>query len=212
MFIYLITNDVNDKAYVGLHSGRDLRKRWTTHRSFARRGSRSLISLAIRKHGAEKFHITSVWSGHIPLDNLKILERYFIRCFRTKHPDGYNLTDGGDGTFGLKHTDAERRARSLRMKLQIQTGNIPPHKGLKRPSEIWRRISAAKTGKKRKPFTAEAKANMSAALMGNKHMLGSKQSAETVAKRVASRAGYKHSEETKAKIRESNRRLRRPAP
>lgn len=195
MFIYAITNDKNAKVYVGLHSGRDLRRRWCTHRSFAMRGSRSLISRAIRKYGAEKFHITSLWSGHISIERLYVLERYFIQSLGTRSPNGYNLTDGGDGTLGYRHSEEECRKRSERMK-----GHLPPWTGKKRPLEVGRRISAAKTGKKRSPQSPEWRAKISASLIGNKRSLGNKVSSEVIARRVASRAGYSHSEETRNKI------------
>ena len=170
MFIYAITNDVNDKAYVGLHYGSDLRTRWTTHRSFAKRGSNSLISRAMRKHGIEKFHITSVWSGYIPVESLKILEKYYIRCFQTKVPNGYNLTDGGVGTPGFRHSDEERMRRIERMKLQISTGNIS-----RQPPEHYEKLAQKTRGKKRGfhwPITEEGRRRISEASKGNKHGLG----------------------------------------
>jgi hypothetical protein len=30
------------------------------------------------------------------------LEKYYIKKYNTKAPNGYNLTDGGDGIFGCK--------------------------------------------------------------------------------------------------------------
>jgi group I intron endonuclease len=192
MFIYAITNDVNDKVYVGLHSGRDLQKRWVTHRSFAKRGSRSLISRAILKHGEDKFHITSIWSGHIPLQNLKQLERYFIRCFNTRAPNGYNLTAGGDGTFGYRHTPEERGRRSERMRQQIASGNIVSTKGKMRPLEVVRKIITSRTGKKnQKPVSDETRKKWSESRRGNKNALGYKQSPETIAKSVAGHAGWR---------------------
>lgn len=111
MFIYAITNDVNDKVYVGLYSGVDLRKRWHRHRWGGHHNKGSLIHKAMHKHGVDKFHITAVWSGHfhaapeIAIQKLQQLERYYISSFQTKSPNGYNLTDGGGGAAGFKHSE-----------------------------------------------------------------------------------------------------------
>jgi group I intron endonuclease len=207
MFIYAITNDVNEKVYIGLHYGRDLRTRWTTHRSFANRGSQSIIYLAIRKYGIEHFHITAIWSGHVSLVNLKKLECYYIRSFQTKTPNGYNLTDGGDGVPGYRHTDEERARRSEKMRRQIQTGNISTWAGKKRgiiDPNLYKNLSARFKGRPSWPLTEEGRARISAASKGNKRSLGIKKSPETIAKTIASRAGYRHSEETKRKIGSAN--------
>lgn len=74
--------------------------------------------------------------------------------------------------------------------------------------ETMRRKAALRRGV---PRTAEAKANMSAALKGKKlskehreklaqAKIGTKQSPEQIANRVASRRGYRHSEETLQKM------------
>ncbi len=205
MFIYAITNDVNDKAYVGLHCGIDLRTRWITHRSFSKRGSNSLISLAMRKHGIEKFHITSVWSGHISLAKLKALERYYIQCFGSRVPNGYNLTEGGDGTPGFRHSEEERKRRRERMKAQIISGNIPSIRGQKKNQEVIKKMVASRRGKKnKKRKSEEERKRIGQQMKGNRYMAGYKWSAESIAKRTASRAGYKHSEETRRKIAASN--------
>ena len=67
--------------------------------------------------------------------------------------------------------------------------------------------------KKGIPLSLETKAKLSASLRGQKRpeasrrLTGKKQSPELVAKRVASRKGYCHSEETKNKIGMANRTL-----
>lgn len=112
MFIYCVTNDVNEKAYVGLYRGTDLRKRWVRHLyDAAKFRSCQPFHAAMRKHGADKFHITSVWSGTVPLKRLGELEKYFIRTLQTKQPNGYNLTGGGSGMLGVKQTEEHIRKR-----------------------------------------------------------------------------------------------------
>jgi group I intron endonuclease len=108
MFIYAITNDVNDKSYIGLHAGHRLADRWQNHLKQVRAGSRLAIHHAMRKYGIERFHIAAIWSGHIDSAVLALAERYFIKCFQSKSPKGYNLTDGGDGAPGLTDETLQR--------------------------------------------------------------------------------------------------------
>jgi len=62
------------------------------------------------------------------------------------------------------------------------------------------KMSKAHKGKKLPPLSLEQKLAIS------KRQLGKKQSIETIKKRVESRKGYKHSEETKRKIGKSNKK------
>jgi group I intron endonuclease len=146
MFIYCITNDVNDKAYVGSYTGTDLRRRWSVHLSHARRGNGKCRALhsAMRKHGLGKFHIVSLWSGHLnSRTKLGELESYFVHCFGTKAPLGYNLTDGGDGVTGSHvnsgratrgsgwhHTPEARRRISETQKGRVNVGRKPSEEAL----------------------------------------------------------------------------------
>lgn len=188
MFIYLITNDVNDKAYVGLFSGRRLRQRWAVHKWDAMGASQIPLHRAMRKHGIEKFHIVSVWSGHITRENLARLEKYYISSFNTKSPNGYNLTDGGDGSIGFRHSEETRKFLRERF--------------LNKPvSETTRKkIGLIHKGK---IISARQKAAVSLKMRGNKHLLGHVHSVETRAKISAAGKGRKDSEETKKKKRAS---------
>jgi predicted XRE-type DNA-binding protein len=93
----MITNDINNLAYVGYHIGNDLSERWRGHLQSVREGSKTHFHNAIRKYGKDKFHIIPVCSGHVLIAELRILEIYYIRCFNTRTPHGYNLTRGGVG-------------------------------------------------------------------------------------------------------------------
>jgi group I intron endonuclease len=181
VFIYVITNDVNDKAYVGLHSGTDLNKRWGNHLASARMGESCALYNAIRKYGENKFHITAIWSGYILPDKLKMLERYYIRCFQTMRPNGYNLTEGGDGSFGFRHS--EEHKQSMR--------------GRPFSQETRQKMSRLHKGK---TISAEQRRTVSEKMRGNKHLLGHRHSEETRAK--LSIAGRKRivTEEMRAKL------------
>lgn len=91
--IYLITNDVNSKVYVG-QTIQTLNKRFNGHCCYSKsdRSSNMYIKRAIHKYGRDKFHITLL--EECPIDLLNERERYWI-SFYNSYNEGYNLTKGG---------------------------------------------------------------------------------------------------------------------
>lgn len=98
--IYLITNLVNGKRYVGKII-LTLAKRWSLHKSDARRGTGFPISRAIRKYGAKNFSI-EVLALAVPR-RLDGLEKKFIKYLNTlvDNKCGYNSDEGGRGNRGF---------------------------------------------------------------------------------------------------------------
>ena len=94
MTVYAITNDVNSKRYVGACQI-PLRQRWSGHRSKAKHGSHHFIHAAMREIGIERFKVIVLWHGETSVEELKNLEKYYIRALGTQTPGGYNETDGG---------------------------------------------------------------------------------------------------------------------
>ena len=88
--IYLITNKINSKQYVGqtIHP----EKRWWEHqnRAAAHRDEYP-IHLAINKYGADNFNFEVLeWT-----ENYDQREQELINYYNTLSPNGYNLTPGG---------------------------------------------------------------------------------------------------------------------
>jgi group I intron endonuclease len=123
MFIYGIANDFDDNVYVGKHEGDCLIDRWNTHLVEVRGECNCYIHNAMRKHGVEHFFIFPIWSGYTLPSELCTLEKYHVKCFKTKCPDGYNLTDGGEGTSGFHHSEKTKAEYSRVRKGQIQHPN-----------------------------------------------------------------------------------------
>ena len=94
--IYIITNILNAKQYVGITN--NLERRWARHKG-ANEGQ--FIHRAIKKHGVNNFVFTH-FADAFSVESAKILERMLIVEHNTLAPHGYNLTAGGDGTFGRK--------------------------------------------------------------------------------------------------------------
>lgn len=107
--VYIITNRVNGMSYVGIT--KDLEARWRDH---CRGKAVSFLQRAVNKYGVDAFdfrHIADAFTWQDACD----LERLLIKEFNSKKPHGYNLTDGGDGAFGYRFDEEERKSRSLRM-------------------------------------------------------------------------------------------------
>lgn len=105
-----------------------------------------------------------------------------------------NLTDGGEGVSGLKHS------QETKLKMSIAKRGISPYnKGISLSPEQKQKISFSLTGKKASEFT---KAKMSNARIGKKLPPRSKDHCEKLA--IAQR-GKKASAETKAKMSASHK-------
>lgn len=91
MIIYLITNRVNNKQYVG-QTRSSLRKRFNQHCDIR---NKTAISYAIRKYGKENFSIEALCENINNLDELNKLEIQYIKDLNTISPNGYNVESGG---------------------------------------------------------------------------------------------------------------------
>lgn len=102
MIVYLIENKISGKRYVGQTTG-TLHARWVAHR---RAESKGPLARAIKSYGADKFSV-SVLSEAVSIDELNVLERFWINKLGTLSPAGYNLREGG---YNGKHS-METRSR-----------------------------------------------------------------------------------------------------
>ena len=100
--IYVATNNVNGKQYVGL-TIRPLIDRWNQHVNVANKSAKTYFHRAIVKYGRGSFTVHQVASC---LDNkyLGALERLFIQELKPE----YNQTNGGEVTLGRKYDDATK--------------------------------------------------------------------------------------------------------
>lgn len=91
--IYLITNNVNNKVYVG-QTIQTLKKRFNGHCCYSKtdRSNNMYIKRAIHKYGKDKFTIHLL--EECSIDKLNEREEYWI-SFYDSYRTGYNLTLGG---------------------------------------------------------------------------------------------------------------------
>lgn len=105
--VYVHTNKFNGKRYVGI-TGRTPEQRWRN--GFGYRGGS--FESAINKYGWDGFAHEILFSK-LTEEQAKRKEIELIKEFRSNQRDfGYNLTDGGDGATGLRHTDTTRAQMS----------------------------------------------------------------------------------------------------
>jgi len=96
-YAYLITNNVNQKVYVGITI--NLKERWQRHQSNARnpesvKGKGTYLYNAMRKHGTDKFSFAEVATFE-NAEDCSLFEIEKIKQMREDNIPNYNLHDGG---------------------------------------------------------------------------------------------------------------------
>ena len=143
MIIYCITNKINGKQYVG-QTVRSAEERFREHC----RDKKMYISKAIRKYGKENFIVETIDSALL-IDDLNEKEIYWIDKFKTKKPNGYNLCNGGDNTFGFNHRPESKILMSeVQKALANQVGDKNHFYGKKHKESTIEKMRATHWNKK----------------------------------------------------------------
>lgn len=96
VFVYVITNNINKKLYIGKTN--NLKRRWNEHKT---RFEKTMpISCVIFKYGHENFNIESILNFSSENDAY-MYEAIFISKARKENVILYNITDGGLGPCGV---------------------------------------------------------------------------------------------------------------
>lgn len=138
--VYIHENKINGKKYVGITSG-SVNRRWKNGYGYSRKLP---IGKAIEKYGWDNFNHKIVAEG---LDEVsaKEMERNLIESLKTQNREfGYNLTDGGDGINGYKHSDSTRKKLSEAAQRQNRYGERNPNYGHKWSDEKRNQLSEAR--------------------------------------------------------------------
>lgn len=132
--VYKITNKITNKIYIGITnqgSGARYRHHWYESRI----GEPSPIHRSMAKYGEKNFTLEIIDFADT-YDELKEKEKYWIKQYNsTDRKVGYNLTEGGDGTFGRVHS--EETKEKIRKKAL----------GRKASEETKRKMSKSRKGK-----------------------------------------------------------------
>lgn len=175
--IYLTTNLINNKQYIGSHSTNNLNDKYL--------GSGKYLKRAFKKYGRKKFK-KEILEQFKTKEEAFQNEEYHIQKNNTLVPHGYNLNkNGGLGINNKSYKLSEEHKNKIRI---AHLGKPHPHSGHKITQEIKEKISKSQQGKipwmKGKKHTEESKNKMSDANKGNIPWI----------------KGKKHSKETKEKI------------
>jgi group I intron endonuclease len=118
--IYKITNNKNDKCYIG--QSKDVEKRWKQHCWDSAKDSKMPIHNAIRKYGLDVFSFELIEECSAEVRDEK--EIYYIDFFNS-YKDGYNATIGGNCFVKGKNHLSYGKAKSKEHKEKIAKA----HKG-----------------------------------------------------------------------------------
>ena len=96
-YIYLITNKINNKKYIGQTI--NYKKRIQEHICGRNNKQNSMIDKAIKKYGKDNFEFSKIDIAHSSSD-ADILERSYIQKYKSLKPNGYNILLGGRNQQG----------------------------------------------------------------------------------------------------------------
>lgn len=99
MYLYMITNLINNKKYIGVTN--NPQKRWENHK--CNNDPTMVIAKAIKKYGKENFKFEILLSN-IPIDKIDQYEQEYIKKYHTHVSEGkgYNVSWGGMGFKGVQ--------------------------------------------------------------------------------------------------------------
>lgn len=143
--IYLYTNKLNNKQYVG-QTQRDAKERYMEH---ARKHG-TAFDMALDKYGADNFKFEIIDEAK---DNVELNEKetYWIKKLNTIAPNGYNLCFGGNATSGYHHSKESKMKISMTKKEKCSMVGIKNHfYGKHHSPEEIKKMKAAWTAERKR--------------------------------------------------------------
>ena len=114
--IYILTNTVNNKQYVGMDS--NMPRRFKQHiKGIARC---PLLHDALSAFGLDKWTVQFIPYPSISNTALRAVEQWYIGKLNTKHPDGYNMREGSNPNLKQKRAKHLTPAAKHRAELKAQ--------------------------------------------------------------------------------------------
>jgi group I intron endonuclease len=185
--IYKATNKINGKSYIGFDSAWPNRMNNHKHNASNKKHFKYALYNAIRKYGWDNFEWEVVYQSKDRDYILKEMETHFIKEYNTFGNNGYNMTMGGEGAFGYKHTKEFIEWNRIRQ-IQWIKDNGSYMTGKKHNEETLEKISKGRRLSNHSPFAGkkhneETKRKQSLANIGRvSHNKGKKISPETIEK------------------------------
>lgn len=140
-YIYKITNNINNKVYIGKTTKERPTDRFSQHRYLANHpeqdNSNSILYIAMRKCGIDNFSFEIIEKIEDSLLNER--EKYWIKKNNSMSPNGYNLTEGGEGTKGYSRIQSQEEKEQKSQKMLEHWKNNPQKREeySKRTSQLW---------------------------------------------------------------------------
>ena len=136
--IYLVTNKLNGKQYIG-----------QTVTEHSRHGHGHAIKNAYKKYGHSMFLYESIVQDDLSQNQLDCFEKFWINVFDCLAPNGYNLESGGrwgkyaysTANIGKKASDETRAKMSESQKKHWASLEIHPATGRKHTDE-WKKSAS----------------------------------------------------------------------
>jgi len=180
-YLYLITNHINHKVYLGQTNNPN--RRWASHKTSAKKPElyNTIISRALAKHGVANFSFEVIATCRT-IEDADNTEIELIKQYNSREPQfGYNVSSGG-----YTKTEEERQQHSTLMKAKYASGELEPWNkgqpspgaGVPRSPEVIRKIAHTKG-------LPEHRRNVSAKMKGKQQRLGQKRSEAERAKTSA---------------------------
>jgi group I intron endonuclease len=206
-YIYIIENKVTGAAYVG--KSNDVRRRWYKHQTAAKTGAEGYLYRAMRKYGIENFNIHIADEAEDEVYVLNVLEPEWIQYLQEMKVKLYNLTDGGDGIPGFKHSEEAKLMIGLKNSQKNCSEETKEklrkiNSGKSVSDEARKKISAALQGVKKPPRSKEHCEKLSKACNGRVQSVEEREK-RSLAMKSSEKVGHPIDEDTRAKISEKLR-------
>lgn len=140
-YIYKLTCKKNKKIYIGITE--NIKRRMTVHWNSK---ENTVLARTIRKYGRDIFELNIIEKVKT-WDKACEREKYYIKIFNTKIPYGMNMTNGGEGLYGFRHSEKTRRKMS----------NSHKGKGVGKDNPMYGKVGINKN----KKFSKETKRKIS---------------------------------------------------
>lgn len=162
-YVYKITNLKNKKVYIGKTSNSNPINRWARHLYNARNKTTAsyqyqALHKAITKYGEDNFTFEIIEQCETE-DQSLLQEQFWIKQYDSFGKNGYNLTAGGEGSSGFKHS-AETIQKMSAMRKGKQTGRENSFYGKTHTKQAKKIIGDKSKGRKMPLSSVESRSKM----------------------------------------------------
>ena len=120
--IYKITNQINNKCYIG--QSINIEDRWQYHKAPSHWDPKVILYAAFLKYGIENFTFEIIEYTSGDKQTLNEREKYWIEYYQSYTNKGYNATKGGDNysiKYSLISNEEIKDIRTRKIKFQSPT-------------------------------------------------------------------------------------------